>query len=113
MQFLSSLGKTRETGRHLRTALVDVLLAVDLLLCLVQQLKHPTDDGLQCTSQVFPAVRLSERRHVNKGGAPMAHVQGCVVGKVTEIPIQAQHSNNTVYWTTKHRHLLHCLSVVS
>lgn len=74
---------------------MDVLLAVDLLLCLVQQLQHSTDDGLQRTSQVFPAVRLSERRHVNKGGAPVAQVQGCVVGKITEIPIKVQHSNNS------------------
>lgn len=113
MQFLLFLVKARETGRHLRAALVDVLLAVDLLLCLVQQLQHSTDDGLQRTSQVFPAVRLSKRRHVNKGGATVAQVQGCVVGKITQIPIKVKHSNNTVYCPTKRRHPLHCPSVVS
>lgn len=92
MQFLLFLVKARETGRHLQAALVDVLLAVDLFRCLVQQLQHSTDDGLQRTSQVFPAIRLSKGRHVNKGGAAVAQVQGCVVGKITEIPMKAQHS---------------------
>lgn len=90
MQFLLFLVKARETGRHLRAALVHVLLAVDLLLSLFQQLQHSTDDGLQRAAQVFPAVRLSERRHVNKGRAPVAQVEGCVVGKITEVPIRSQ-----------------------
>lgn len=108
MQFLSFLVKARETGRRLRAALVDVLLAVDLLLRLVQQLQHSTDDGLQRTAQVFPAVRLSKGRHVNKGGAAVAQVQGCVVGKITEIPMKAQHSNNTLYCPSTRRHTLYC-----
>lgn len=90
------LVKARETGRHL-LVLVDVLLAVDLLLCLVQQLQHFTDNGLQGASQVFPAVRLSKRRHMDEGRATVAQVQGCVVGEITEIPIKTPHSNNTVY----------------
>lgn len=104
MQFLLFLVKARETGRHLRVASVDVLLAVDLLLRLVQQLQHFTDNGLQRTSQVFPAVRLSERRHVNEGGAAAAQVQGRVVGEVTEIPRKGSHT--TVTRPTKHRHRL-------
>lgn len=95
MQFLLFLVKARETGRHLRI-LVDVLLAVDLLLCLVQQLQHFTNNGLQGASQVFPAVRLSKRRHVDEGRATVAQVQGCVVGEITEIPIKAPHSNNSL-----------------
>lgn len=67
---------------------VEVLLAVDLLLCLVQKLQHLPDDGLQRTAQVFPAIRLSKRRHVNEGRATMAQVQGCVVGEITEIPVR-------------------------
>lgn len=97
MQFLLFLVKARETGRHLREASVDVLLAVDLLLRLVQQLQHLTDNGLQRTSQVFPAVRLPKRRHVDEGGAAAAQVQGCVVGEVTEIPMKGAHSQGTVY----------------
>lgn len=96
--------KARETGRHLRVASVDVLLAVDLLLRLVQQLQHFTDNGLQRTSQVFLAVRLSERRHVNEGGAAAAQVQGRVVGEVTEIPRKGSHT--TVTRPTKHSHRL-------
>lgn len=68
--------------------LVDVLLAVDLILCLFQKLQHLLDDGLQCTAQVFSAVRLSERRHMNKGRATVAKVQGRVVGEITEIPVR-------------------------
>lgn len=92
-------------------ASVDVLLAVDLLLRLVQQLQHFTDNGLQRTSQVFPAVRLSKRRHVNEGGATAAQVQGCVVGEITEVPMEGAHSHTTVTRPTKHRHqLLACSS---
>lgn len=67
---------------------VEVLLALDLLLSLVQKLQHLTDDGLQCTAQVFPAVRLSKRRHVDEGRAAMAHIQGCVIGEITQIPVR-------------------------
>lgn len=105
VQFLLFLVKARETGRHLLAALVDVLLAVDLFRRLVQQLQHSTDDGLQRTSQVFPAIRLSKGRHVNKGGAAVAQVQGCVVSKITEIPMKA---SNTVYRSSTRRHPLHC-----
>ena len=72
------------SGGHL----VEVLLAVDLLLGLVQKLQHLPDDGLQRTAQVFTAVRLSERRHMNKGGATVAQVQRRVVGEITEIPVR-------------------------
>lgn len=65
---------------------MEVLLALDLLLGLVQELQHLPDDGLQCTAQVFPAVRLSKRRHVNEGRAAMAQVQRRVVGEIAEIP---------------------------
>lgn len=68
--------------------LVDVLLAVDLIFCLFQKLQHLPDDGLQCTAQVFSAVRLSKRRHMDKGRATVAEVQGCVVGEITEIPVR-------------------------
>lgn len=65
---------------------MEVLLAVDLLLGLVQKLQHLPDDGLQRTAQVFPAVRLSKRRHMNEGRATMAQVQRRVVGEITEVP---------------------------
>lgn len=90
MQFLLFLVKAGETGRHRRADSVDVLLAVDLLLRLVQQLQHFPDDGLQRAAQVFPAVRLSKRRHVNEGRAAVAQVQGRVVGEITEIPVEEQ-----------------------
>lgn len=69
---------------------MEVLLAVDLLLSLVQELQHLLDDGLQRTAQVFPAVRLSERRHVDKGRAAVTHVQRCVIGEITEIPVKEE-----------------------
>lgn len=53
---------------------MEVLLAADLL-GLVHELQHLLDDGLQCTAQVFAAVRLSKRRHVDEGGAAVAQVQ--------------------------------------
>lgn len=65
---------------------MDVLLAVDFLFSLVQELQHLPDDGLQRTAQFFPAVRLSERRHVNEGSATTAQVQRCIVGEITEVP---------------------------
>lgn len=65
---------------------MEVLLAVDLLLSLVQKLQHLPDDGLQRTAQVFPAVRLSKRRHMNEGRATMAQVQRRVVSEITEVP---------------------------
>lgn len=65
---------------------MDVLLGVDLALRLVQKRQHLPDDGLQRPAQVFPAVRLSERRHVDEGRTAVAQVQGCVVGIITEIP---------------------------
>lgn len=65
---------------------MEVLLTVDLLLGLVQKLQHLPDDGLQRTAQVFPAVRLSKRRHMNEGRATMAQVQRRVVGEITEVP---------------------------
>lgn len=74
------------SGGHL----VEVLLAVDFLLGLVQKLQHFPDDGLQCTAQVFPAVRLSKRRHMNEGRATVAQVQRRVVGEVTEIPVREE-----------------------
>lgn len=52
-----------------------MLLAVDLLLGLVQQVQHLLDDGLQRTTQVFPAIRLSKRRHMDEGRATVAQVQ--------------------------------------
>lgn len=67
---------------------MEVLLAVDLLLCLVQKPQHLPDDGLQRTAQVFSAVRLSKRRHMNEGRATTAQVQGRVVGEITEIPVR-------------------------
>ncbi len=67
---------------------MEVLLAVDLLLSLVQKLQHLPDDGLQRTAQVFSAVRLSERRHMNEGRATVAQVQRRVVGEVAEIPVR-------------------------
>lgn len=69
---------------------MEVLLAVDLLLGLVQKLQHLPDDGLQRTAQVFPAVRLSERRHMNEGRATVAQVQRRVVGEITEIPVRKE-----------------------
>lgn len=69
---------------------MEVLLAVDLLLGLVQELQHLPDDGLQRTAQVFPAVRLSERRHMNEGRATMAQVQRRVVGEITEVPVKEE-----------------------
>lgn len=68
--------------------LVEVLLAVNLPLSLVHKLQHLLDDGLQCTTQVFFTVRLSKRRHMNKGRAAVAQVQRGVVGKITEIPVK-------------------------
>lgn len=65
---------------------MEVLLAVDLLLFLVQELQHLVDDGLQRAAQVLPAVRLPERRHVDEGGAAAAQVQRRVVGEVTQVP---------------------------
>lgn len=65
---------------------MEVLLAVDLLLGLVQKLQHLPDDGLQRTAQVFPAVRLSKRRHMYEGRATMAQVQRRVVSEITEVP---------------------------
>lgn len=67
--------------------LMEVLLAVDLLLCLVQKVQHLPDDGLQRSAQIFPAVRLSQRGHVNERRATMAKVQRCVVGEITQIPV--------------------------
>lgn len=69
---------------------MEVLLAVDFLLGLVQKVQHLLDDGLQCTTQVFPAVRLFKRRHMDEGRAAMAQVQRCVVGEVTEIPFRVE-----------------------
>lgn len=69
---------------------MDVLLAVDLLLGLVKKLQHLLDDGLQRTTQVFTAVRLSKRRHMDEGRATMAQVQRCIVGEVTEIPVREE-----------------------
>lgn len=65
---------------------MDVLLAVDLVLRLVQELQHLPDDGLQRAAQLLPAVRLSQRRHVDEGGAAAAQVQRRVVGEVAEVP---------------------------
>lgn len=69
---------------------MEMLLAVDLLLCLVQKLQHLADNGLQCTAQFFPAVRLSKRRHVYECRVAVAQVQGCIIGKITEIPVREE-----------------------
>lgn len=108
VQFLVFFVKAGETGRHQR-ALVDVLLAVDLLLRLDQQLQHFAHDGLQRTAQVFTTVRLSKRRHVDEGGVPAAQVQGRVVGEVTEIPIKGQQHRHGL-WPTEQRRLPHSSS---
>lgn len=69
---------------------MEVLLAVYLFLGLGQKLQHLLDDGLQCTTQVFPAVRLSKRRHVDEGRATTAQVQRRVVGEITEISVREE-----------------------
>lgn len=74
---------------------MEVLLAVDLLLGLAQKVQHLLDDGLQRTTQVFPAVRLSNRRHMDEGGAAVAHVQRCVVCEVAEIPVREEGKKRT------------------
>lgn len=73
--------------------LMEVLLAVDLLLCLVQKVQHLPDDGLQRSAQVFPAVRLSQRGHVNERRATVAKVQRCVVGEIAQIPVVGEKHN--------------------
>lgn len=85
-----ALGDRQRCGCASAGNLMEVLLAVDLLLRLVQKLQHFPDDGLQRAAQVFPAVRLSQRGHVNECGAAMAEVQRCVVGEVTQIPAKDQ-----------------------
>lgn len=67
-----------------------LLLAVDFLFGLVYKLQHLLDDGLQRPAQVFPAVRLSQRRHMNEGRATMAQVQRRVVGEITQIPVEGE-----------------------
>ncbi len=86
----SCVVKAGEAGLASGGHLVEVLLAVDLLLGLVQKLQHLPDDGLQRAAQVFPAVRLSERRHMNEGRAAVAQVQRRVVGEITEVPVREE-----------------------
>lgn len=69
---------------------MEVLLAVDLLFSLVQKLQHLLNNGLKRTAQVFPAVRLSKRRHVNEGRAAVAQVQRRVVSEIAEIPVREE-----------------------
>lgn len=69
---------------------MEMLLAVDLILSLVEKLQNFLDNGLERTTQVFPAVRLSERRHVDKGGAAAAQVQRGVVGEITEVSVSEE-----------------------
>lgn len=73
--------------------LMEVLLAVDLFLCLVQKVEHLPDDSLQRSAQVFPTVRLSQRGHVNERRATMAKVQRCVVGEIAQIPVVGEKHN--------------------
>lgn len=65
---------------------MEVMLAVDLLLRLVQKLQHLPDDSLQRSAKVFTAVRLSQGGHMDECRAAVAKVQRCVVGEVTQIP---------------------------
>lgn len=91
---------------------MEVLLAVDLLLRLVQKLQHLPDDSLQRSAKVFPAVRLSQGGHVDECRAAVAKVQRCVVGEVTQIPATDE---NTAYsdLTQTHPTLHKKLQIVS